>query len=125
MQSSKGRDTSADDYELSFATNTLGAFALTRLLEPALKRSPPSRVVFVSSGGMYSGGMRVAYQHVDPVQSRHTEHVRILASLTMHLKCSAPSGAAFVSSSGVCSGEEPAASKSIRFQIERISFQQI
>ena len=46
---------SADGFELSFATNTLGAFALTLLLEPVLKRSPPSRVIFVSSGGMLTG----------------------------------------------------------------------
>lgn len=46
---------SADGYELSFATNTLGCFALTLLLEPVLKRSAPARVIFVSSGGMLTG----------------------------------------------------------------------
>jgi NAD(P)-dependent dehydrogenase (short-subunit alcohol dehydrogenase family) len=55
LQSSTGKSASADGLELSFATNTLGAFHLTRLLEPVLKRSAPSRVVFVSSGGMYIG----------------------------------------------------------------------
>ncbi len=50
---------SADDYELNFAVNTLGSYAITRALEPVLKRtaaaagSPPTpvRVIFVSSGG--------------------------------------------------------------------------
>lgn len=60
LQSSEGRSTSTDGLELSFATNTLGAFALTRQLEPVLKRSSPSRVIFVSSGGMYSGGARMS-----------------------------------------------------------------
>lgn len=55
LQSSTGKSTSADALELSFATNTLGAFHLTRLLEPVLRRSAPSRVVFVSSGGLYTG----------------------------------------------------------------------
>ena len=55
---SLGRETSTDGLELSFATNTLGAFHLTRLLEPVLKRSAPSRVIFVSSGGMYTGERR-------------------------------------------------------------------
>lgn len=56
VQCLKGRETNAAGLELSFATNTLGAFALTRLLEPVLQRSAPARVVFMSSGGMYSGG---------------------------------------------------------------------
>ena len=49
------RSKSADGYEASFATNTLGFFVLTLLLEPVLKRSAPSRVINVSSGGMYTG----------------------------------------------------------------------
>ena len=47
--------TSADGHEISFATNTLGFFALTSLLAPVLERSAPSRVINVSSGGMYLG----------------------------------------------------------------------
>jgi NAD(P)-dependent dehydrogenase (short-subunit alcohol dehydrogenase family) len=48
------RGTSADGFDLSFATNVLGPFLLTNLLIPALKASVPSRVINVSSGGMYT-----------------------------------------------------------------------
>ena len=41
---------SADGYELQFATNHLGHFALTGLLLPALVAVPHSRIVNVSSG---------------------------------------------------------------------------
>ncbi|MCH8962568.1 MAG: SDR family NAD(P)-dependent oxidoreductase [Bacteroidetes bacterium] len=47
------RQTSADGLEMTFATNTLGYFLLTELLLPLLKASAPSRVLNVSSGGMY------------------------------------------------------------------------
>jgi dehydrogenase/reductase SDR family member 12 len=40
--------------ELTFATNVLGPFLLTRLLEGELRRGAPSRIVWVSSGGMYT-----------------------------------------------------------------------
>ena len=48
---------SADGYDINFATNTLGAFALTRLMQPVLDEtaqnaSEPVRVITVSSGGM-------------------------------------------------------------------------
>ncbi|MEO8458234.1 MAG: SDR family NAD(P)-dependent oxidoreductase [Chloroflexota bacterium] len=41
-------------FELTFATNVLGPFLLTALMLPALRRSAPSRVINVSSGGMYT-----------------------------------------------------------------------
>jgi NAD(P)-dependent dehydrogenase (short-subunit alcohol dehydrogenase family) len=43
-----------DGFELTFATNLLGPFLLTSLLLPALRRGAPSRVVNVTSGGMYT-----------------------------------------------------------------------
>jgi NAD(P)-dependent dehydrogenase (short-subunit alcohol dehydrogenase family) len=48
------RGTSADGNELSLATNVLGPFLLTNLLIPILKTSGPSRIINVSSGGMYT-----------------------------------------------------------------------
>jgi dehydrogenase/reductase SDR family member 12 len=48
------RTLTADGVELTFATNVLGPFLLTNLLIPLLRRSAPSRVVNVSSGGMYA-----------------------------------------------------------------------
>jgi len=40
--------------EATFATNVLGPFQLTRLLEPRLRAAGRARVVNVSSGGMYA-----------------------------------------------------------------------
>jgi len=48
------RELSADGIELTLATNVIGPFLLTELLIPALERSAPSRIVNVSSGGMYT-----------------------------------------------------------------------
>lgn len=45
--------------EATFATNLLGQFLLTRQLLPALTAAAPSRVVTVSSGGMYTAPLRV------------------------------------------------------------------
>jgi NAD(P)-dependent dehydrogenase (short-subunit alcohol dehydrogenase family) len=47
------RERSAEGHELMFATHVLAPFALTGLLSGMLKRSAPSRVINVSSGGMY------------------------------------------------------------------------
>ncbi len=40
--------------ELSFATHIIGPHLMTRLLRGALERSPHSRIVWISSGGMYT-----------------------------------------------------------------------
>jgi dehydrogenase/reductase SDR family member 12 len=50
----QGRELSADGIELTLATNVIGPFLLTQLLMPELERSSPSRIVNVSSGGMYT-----------------------------------------------------------------------
>jgi len=51
--------------ELTFATNVLGPHLLTRLLRDRLVASAPARVLFVSSGGMYTRRL-----DVDDLQSR-------------------------------------------------------
>ena len=53
------RAVTADGIELTFATNVIGPFLLTNLLMPCLTRSAPSRIVNVSSGGMYTQRIRV------------------------------------------------------------------
>lgn len=53
------RTVTADGLELTFATNVAGPFLLTRLLLPPLRRSAPSRIVNVSSGGMYAHRVHV------------------------------------------------------------------
>jgi NAD(P)-dependent dehydrogenase (short-subunit alcohol dehydrogenase family) len=45
--------------ELTFATNVLGPHLLTRLLRERLVESAPARVLFVSSGGMYTRRLEV------------------------------------------------------------------
>ncbi|KXZ55487.1 hypothetical protein GPECTOR_2g1036 [Gonium pectorale] len=52
---------SPDGHESCFATHTLGSFALTTALGPLLARSAPSRVIFVSSGGMYTAPLEVKH----------------------------------------------------------------
>jgi NAD(P)-dependent dehydrogenase (short-subunit alcohol dehydrogenase family) len=44
----------ADGLELTLATHVVGPFLLTRLLRGNLEKSPDGRVIWVSSGGMYS-----------------------------------------------------------------------
>jgi len=52
------REVSADGIELTLATNVIGPFLLTQLLIGVLERSAPSRIVNVSSGGMYTQKLR-------------------------------------------------------------------
>ncbi len=48
------RSVTSDGVETTFATHVLGPFALTILLRDVLVRSQPSRVLWVTSGGMYT-----------------------------------------------------------------------
>lgn len=56
------RGESPQGHELALATHVLGPFLLTRELRPVLRAgstpTDPSRVVFVSSGGMYTAPLR-------------------------------------------------------------------
>jgi NAD(P)-dependent dehydrogenase (short-subunit alcohol dehydrogenase family) len=52
------RSHTPDGVELTFATNVLGPFLLTSLLLPGLLAGAPSRVITVSSGGMYTARLR-------------------------------------------------------------------
>lgn len=49
----------AEGFERSLATNLIGPHLLTRMLLPRLQQSDDGRLVFVSSGGMYTQRLRV------------------------------------------------------------------
>lgn len=53
------REETAEGIERCLALNLMGPFLLTSLLIPKLKRSAPSRIVTVSSGGMYTQKLEV------------------------------------------------------------------
>ncbi|EFJ10807.1 hypothetical protein SELMODRAFT_271962 [Selaginella moellendorffii] len=60
------RKTTADGLELNFAVNIAASYTLTELLMPALeKAAPESRVVTVSSGGMYGSSLTEDLQYSD------------------------------------------------------------
>lgn len=54
-----GRTETGEGNEVTFATHVLGPFLLTDLLRSRLRASTDARVVFVSSGGMYTQPLRV------------------------------------------------------------------
>lgn len=58
-----------EGFELTFATNVLGPYLLTNLLLGPLGRGAPSRVVTVSSGGMYTERL-----DVDDIQLEQREY---------------------------------------------------
>ncbi len=51
------RTTTAEGNEATLATNLLAPYLLTQMLLPRLRASVPSRIVNVSSGGMYASGL--------------------------------------------------------------------
>jgi dehydrogenase/reductase SDR family protein 12 len=53
------RTTTSEGNERTLATNLLAPFLLTQLLLPRLRESAPSRIINVSSGGMYTAGLAV------------------------------------------------------------------
>lgn len=74
------RETNEIGIEMSFAVNVLGYFLLTNLLLPLLQQSAPSRIINVSSGGMYTTGLNVTdaqfeKRKYDGVQA-YAEHKR-------------------------------------------------
>ena len=51
------RTTTPEGNETALATNLLAPYLLTRMLLPRLRESAPSRIINVSSGGMYATGL--------------------------------------------------------------------
>ncbi len=54
------RTVTDEGWEITYATNLLGQYVLTKRLLTVLEASAPSRIVMVSSGGMYSQGLTVS-----------------------------------------------------------------
>jgi NAD(P)-dependent dehydrogenase (short-subunit alcohol dehydrogenase family) len=57
------RKTTAQGHELAFATHVLGPFLLTVGLRPLLQADGDGRVVFVSSGGMYTAALETDLEY--------------------------------------------------------------
>jgi len=78
------RSLSADAIELTFATNVLGPFLLTKMLQGPLEQGAPSRVINVSSGGMYTqrlhvGDLQMACEQFDgPVAYARSKRVEVI-----------------------------------------------
>jgi len=78
------RERSAQGFELTFATNALGPFLLTELLLEPLERAAPSRVIFVSSGGMYAERLDVEDLQLEKREFRgdrfyaHTKRIEVI-----------------------------------------------
>ncbi|MFM8526780.1 MAG: SDR family NAD(P)-dependent oxidoreductase [bacterium] len=78
------RRRSAQGFELTFATNALGPFLLTELLLEPLERGAPSRVIFVSSGGMYAEALDVEDLQLEGREFRgdrfyaHTKRIEVI-----------------------------------------------
>jgi NAD(P)-dependent dehydrogenase (short-subunit alcohol dehydrogenase family) len=96
------RQLTADGLELTFATHVAGPHLLTRLLEPALRASTDGRVIFVSSGGMYTqrlslddlGWERRAYDGVTAYAQTKRMQVVLAAQWAERLAGSAATAAA-------------------------------
>ena len=73
------REESDDGHELRFAVNYLAPFLLTNLLLPLLRRSAPSRIVNVASGG------QAPVDFADVMVERHYDGVRAYAQSKLAL----------------------------------------
>lgn len=62
----------ADGIEATLATHLIGPYLLTRLLLPQLEAAPGSRVIVVTSGGMYTQPLDVDHLQMTPATFRGT-----------------------------------------------------
>jgi NAD(P)-dependent dehydrogenase (short-subunit alcohol dehydrogenase family) len=67
------RTVTTEGWEITYATNLLGQYVLTRSLLPVIVGSAPARIVMVSSGGMYSQGLTVANLQSDKGEYNGTD----------------------------------------------------
>jgi len=75
---------SPEGHEMTLATNVLGPFLLTQQLIPLLHQSAPSRIIFVSSGGMYGSKLDVSNLQANPNSFNgiktyaHTKRIQVI-----------------------------------------------
>ncbi|MEM8620063.1 MAG: SDR family NAD(P)-dependent oxidoreductase [Actinomycetota bacterium] len=67
------RSVAADGTEATVASQVVGPFLLTTLLLDRLAESAPSRVLTMSSGGMYASGVHVSDLEMTPARYNGTE----------------------------------------------------
>ena len=67
------RTVTDEGWEITYATNLLGQYVLTRKLLPRMIESAPARIVMVSSGGMYSQGLTVTNLQSDKGEYNGTD----------------------------------------------------
>ena len=78
------RKVTGEGFELTFATNVLGPFLLTELLMPRISESADGRVVFMSSGGMYTTGFSLRDPQLErrdydpPAVYAHTKRAEVM-----------------------------------------------
>ncbi|XP_050214995.1 uncharacterized protein LOC126666078 [Mercurialis annua] len=71
------RVTTSEGFELNFAVNVLGTYAMTELMVPLLeKAAPDARVITVSSGGMYTSPLTADLQYSEGTFSGVDQYAR-------------------------------------------------
>jgi NAD(P)-dependent dehydrogenase (short-subunit alcohol dehydrogenase family) len=70
---SNERRTTSDGIEQTLASQVVGPFLLTSLLLPALRAAVPSRVITMSSGGMYASNLEVDAIEMDAASYKGAE----------------------------------------------------
>ncbi|XP_019439377.1 PREDICTED: dehydrogenase/reductase SDR family member 12 [Lupinus angustifolius] len=81
----QNRITTSEGFEMNFAVNVLGTYAMTELMVPLLeKASPDARVITVSSGGMYSTPLTTDLQYSEKFNGaeQYARNKRIQVALT-------------------------------------------
>ena len=67
------RSVGADGIEVTVASQVVGPFLLTSLLLPALRAAAPSRVITMSSGGMYASNLEVDHLEMAAAEYKGAE----------------------------------------------------
>ena len=88
------RSITDEGFELTFATNVLGPFLLTRLLMPSMEAGTRPRIIMVSSGGMYATGFSLSDPQLERREYRpsavyaHTKRAEVMLADEFDLRFS-------------------------------------